>query len=216
MGHTCNPIEVKIMKNSFNNIIKDSFENNLFDKLRVCFSVIDLISHVLEKPKDLDKNKATPLKSVRFIREVMGEVKPLYKELAAILYVWFRHSLVHSFMPNAGLKLKDNETITFCISSKKGKHLIFVPAGVDVLGAKIWKFYFNADQFKKDIISAIGNWIDTSTRVDALFENYKKVVEITSTLMKECDLINERKKYDIQKDFDYIHEILKSWRENDR
>ncbi len=197
-------IMIKI-KNFFNDIKKlITKKNDSINKLRACFATIDFISSVWKDPEDLDKDKATPKKSIEFIREVMGKVNPLYKELAAIIYVWFRHSLVHSWMPDTGFELEGGEIIIYRMGDKK--HIEFERVNGD---SRLWQFHFNADQFQKDIVSVIDNWINTTTEIETLFNNYNKVEKIIFKSMKELDLIDKRKSYNIQKDFDYIHKELK-------
>lgn len=183
-----------------------------FVVLTALFAMIDLLASIWKNPKGLAENNATPLESVKFIREILGQINSRYAELGALLYLWFRHPTVHQSYPHYYLKLNRGVSLTWETSkyplgykAKTNKHLdIYKVPNTN----NLWMLHVDVTQFYKDIAPAIDIMIDMVRKDSSFAENARKAMEIISKSVTEHDLLERRKNYNINKDIGYVKSMI--------
>lgn len=183
-----------------------------FVVLSALLAMIDLLAFIWENPKGLAENNAAPLVSVKFIREILGQINSRYAEFGALLYLWFRHPTVYQSYPRYCLELDRGVSLTWETSKyplghkvKTNKHLdIYKVPNTD----NLWRLHVDVTQFYRDMAPAIDIMIDMVREDSSFAENAGKAMEIISKSVTEQDLLEQRKNYNINKDIECVKNII--------
>lgn len=156
------------LKKAINDDFDPAYSAYLREKRGGYFALLRMLFPSITFLGTLYKGSDASSSAVAFIREYLGKVNRKYEGLGDLIYLVFRHGLIHTHMPKVIL-VGDTE-VGWVITYEDKDHL-----NVNKLGLKPLNIYISPHQLRIDLLKAIDYYIEDFYDIqksDLLFQNF--------------------------------------------